>query len=180
MKNSKNFLRVRFIIYQTCPFKGQLSLAGYVQSSVPGELSGSKIRVFGRRFEDWGQIVHLLENLGYHKHCWVRDSNLESYLIFSLNWVCILENNFCQHPVKRTLSMSKNGNVFLSLVLIMKIKDPTPVLKWHYFGLMMVKWASYWSKLFPLVAKCRSAKLRSRLVIFLTIYEFGDEIDCGL
>jgi len=26
----------------------------------------------------------------------------------------------------------------------------------------------------------KMAKLRSRLVIFLTIYEFGDEIDCGL
>ena len=28
-----------FIIYQKCPFNGQLSLAGYAQSSVPGELS---------------------------------------------------------------------------------------------------------------------------------------------
>jgi len=33
------FLRVRFIIYQKCPFKGQLSLVGYAQSSVPGELT---------------------------------------------------------------------------------------------------------------------------------------------
>ena len=29
---------VRFIIYQKCPFKRQLSLAGYAQSSVPWEL----------------------------------------------------------------------------------------------------------------------------------------------
>ena len=28
-----------FIIYQKCPFKGQLCLAGYAQSSVPGELN---------------------------------------------------------------------------------------------------------------------------------------------
>ena len=28
-----------YIIYQTCPFKVQLSLAGYAQSSVPGELN---------------------------------------------------------------------------------------------------------------------------------------------
>ena len=39
LKISKIFLRVRFIIYQKCPFKGQLSLAGYAQSFVPGELS---------------------------------------------------------------------------------------------------------------------------------------------
>ena len=38
LKISKIFLRVRFIIYQKCPFKGQLSLAGYAQSSVTGEL----------------------------------------------------------------------------------------------------------------------------------------------
>ena len=38
MKISKNFLRVRFIIYQKCFIKGQLSLAGYAQSSVTGEL----------------------------------------------------------------------------------------------------------------------------------------------
>ena len=30
-----------FIIYQKCPFKGQLSLAGYAQSSVPWELKSS-------------------------------------------------------------------------------------------------------------------------------------------
>ena len=28
-----------FIIYQKCPFKGQLFLAGYAQSSVPGKLN---------------------------------------------------------------------------------------------------------------------------------------------
>ena len=39
LKISKNFLKVHFIIYQKCSFKGQLSLAGYAQSSVPGELS---------------------------------------------------------------------------------------------------------------------------------------------
>ena len=38
-ENFGNFFRVRFIICQKCPFKGQLSLAGYAQSSVPGELS---------------------------------------------------------------------------------------------------------------------------------------------
>ena len=38
-KISKIFLSVRIIIYQKCPFKGQLSLVGYAQSSVPGELN---------------------------------------------------------------------------------------------------------------------------------------------
>ena len=32
------FLRVRFIIYERCPFKGQLSLAGYAESSIPEKL----------------------------------------------------------------------------------------------------------------------------------------------
>ena len=41
MKILKNFLRMHFIIYQKCPFKRQLSLAGYAQSSVLGELSRS-------------------------------------------------------------------------------------------------------------------------------------------
>ena len=40
-ENFEKFLRVRFIIYQKCPFKGQLSLAGYAQSSVSEELSVS-------------------------------------------------------------------------------------------------------------------------------------------
>ena len=35
----KIFLRARIIIYRKCPFKGQLSLAGYAQSTVPGELT---------------------------------------------------------------------------------------------------------------------------------------------
>ena len=39
LKISKIFLRVRFIIDQKCPFKGQLSLAGFAQKSVPGELN---------------------------------------------------------------------------------------------------------------------------------------------
>ena len=34
----ENFHGAHFIIYQKCPLKGQLSLAGYAQSSVPGEL----------------------------------------------------------------------------------------------------------------------------------------------
>ena len=38
-ENFGNFSWGNFIIYQTCPFKGQLSLAGYAQSSVPGELN---------------------------------------------------------------------------------------------------------------------------------------------
>ena len=33
-----------FIIYQNCLFKRQLCLAGYAQSSVPGELTWSMIR----------------------------------------------------------------------------------------------------------------------------------------
>ena len=37
-ENFEKFLRVRLIIYQKCPFKGQLSLVGYAQSSVPGDL----------------------------------------------------------------------------------------------------------------------------------------------
>jgi len=39
MENLKIFLRARFIIYRKCPFKGQLSLVGYAQYSVPGELN---------------------------------------------------------------------------------------------------------------------------------------------
>ena len=39
LKISKHILRAHFIIYQKCPFKGQLSLAGHAQSSVPWELS---------------------------------------------------------------------------------------------------------------------------------------------
>ena len=39
LKRFKTQLRIRFIIYQKCPFKGQLSLAVYAQSCVPGELS---------------------------------------------------------------------------------------------------------------------------------------------
>ena len=35
----KNFLWESLHHYQKCPFKGQLSLAGYAQSSVPGELN---------------------------------------------------------------------------------------------------------------------------------------------
>ena len=35
--SKKNFLRAHSIIYQKCPFKGQLSLTGYAQSSVPGK-----------------------------------------------------------------------------------------------------------------------------------------------
>ena len=32
------------IIYQKCPFNGQLSLVGYAQSSAPGELKHSSVR----------------------------------------------------------------------------------------------------------------------------------------
>ena len=39
MKISNNFLRAHFIVYQKWPFKRQLSLAGYAQSSIPGELN---------------------------------------------------------------------------------------------------------------------------------------------
>ena len=38
-ENFGNFSWGNFINYQKCPFKGQLSLAGYAQSSVPGELN---------------------------------------------------------------------------------------------------------------------------------------------
>jgi len=36
------FFSGKFIIYQKCHFKEQLSLAGYARSSVPGELSFAK------------------------------------------------------------------------------------------------------------------------------------------
>ena len=39
LKISKNFLRAHFIIYEKCPFKGQLSQADNAESSVPGELN---------------------------------------------------------------------------------------------------------------------------------------------
>ena len=39
LKISKHFLRAHFMINQTYPFKEQLSLLGYAQISVPGELS---------------------------------------------------------------------------------------------------------------------------------------------
>ena len=38
------------MIYQKCPFKGQLSLAGYAQSSVPGELNTSLILYMRYKF----------------------------------------------------------------------------------------------------------------------------------
>ena len=39
LENFEFFSRARFMIYQKCSLKGQLSLAGYAQSSVPGELT---------------------------------------------------------------------------------------------------------------------------------------------
>ena len=42
MQNFISFpISARFIIYQKCPFKGQLSLEGYAESSVPGELGNN-------------------------------------------------------------------------------------------------------------------------------------------
>ena len=40
MQNVISFLMALIILhhYQKCPFKGQLSLVGYAQSSVPGDL----------------------------------------------------------------------------------------------------------------------------------------------
>ena len=38
-ENFENFPRVHLINYQKCPYKGQLSLAGNAQSSVPVELT---------------------------------------------------------------------------------------------------------------------------------------------
>ena len=66
-----------FIIYQNCTFKGQLCLAGYAQSSVPGELSlNSKFDIVEYRYEICVQPTFRTYTGRLIRHTWYLVTNI--------------------------------------------------------------------------------------------------------